>query len=252
MSHRAVQVLVLIVTFGVIAWWLWPDGGAEGQLVTDPWSVSPILKQLAPGATVHRVDVVYRRQGPVQAQVEDQHGYLPETVRSESWLTFDDHGALASFRGEIRRLDGTLVATSGVDEGDLVTWNAVGEETARIPGFSSRQTLERLIKKVATATLNTAGRLAESKASTVQLDGVELQVVESSRVIQAPEDSMQYEGYALPFTKDLAPVAEVRRVYVLPAEFRTTRSEVAVIGEDGTETIVESHEHQVFEVLDSD
>ena len=63
-------------------------------------------------------------------------------------------------------------------------------------------------------------------------------VVSDSREISRPWTS----------TADLSPVRDIRRHYIWPDEFFEVRYEVVMVSEDGTETVVESTEYEVFEV----
>ena len=118
-----VIVLGLVIAGSIVEWVLWPDEGAVSQEFVDPVAVSRVLQQLAPGTTFHTVTIVYRRHGPDTPAAEG-----PQTKRTESWVTFDDQGALADYREETRHMDGTLLGTATLDSDDLVLYDPAGLE----------------------------------------------------------------------------------------------------------------------------
>jgi len=239
----AVLFLALGIAGSVVAWVLWPDERAESQAVVDPVAVSPVLQQLAPGTTLHTVDVVYRRHGHDTPPSEG-----PQTQRSESWATFDGQGLLADWRQETRAVEGTLLGTAGLEGNDLVSYDAAGVERDRIDDFRLGLTVDSLKARIAEATTSSAAALAaQPDAPKTTLAGTSVLVLQDRRQFSRP--TAIGEGYSIPHVADLNPVEEIRRQYVLPGEFRSMKSEVVIIGEDGTETVVESTEHQVLEVI---
>lgn len=240
-----VIVLALVIAGGVVAWMLWPDEGAESQQIVDPVAVSPVLQQLAPGTTLHMVDVNYRRHGPDTPAAEG-----PQTRRVESWATFDDQGALVDYRQETRHMDGTLLGTSRLDRDDLVSYDAAGLETTRIPNLRLRLTVDDVKARLAEVITKTAVAIAaQPDAPTTTLGGTSVLVLEERRQFSRAPD--RGEGYSIPHLADLNALEELRLDYVLPDASHALKSEVVIVGADGTETVVEGREHQVLEVVDA-
>jgi len=243
-------LFALGLTGAVLAWVLWPHGDAESQQTFDPVAVQPVLQQLGPGTTLHIVDVVYRRYGPAAAQIPASEG--PEQRRIEHWFTFDDQGALADVRIEIRDINGTLLTAGALDGEDLVFHDTTGSETKRQARVRGALTVEHLKRNISTAITKTHEALSNRPdAPTGDVDGRAVVILEDRRPLRVPVGP-QGTGFRIPQVADLNPVDEVRRAYVLPGEFRTLRSEVVIVGGDDTETVVESRHHEVFEVLQAD
>ena len=240
-----VIVLGLVIAGSIVAWVLWPDEGAVSQEFVDPVAVSRVLQQLAPGTTLHMVDVNYRRHGPDTPAAEG-----PQTRRVESWATFDDQGALVDYREETRDMDGTLLGTATLDSDDLVRYDPSGLETRRIPNFRLGLTVDSLKASIVEAITNTAAALAaQLDAPTTTLGATSVLVLEERRqALRAPNRG---EGYSIPYIADLNAVEELRLDYVLPDASHALKSEVVIVSEDGTETVVESRDHTVFEVIPS-
>lgn len=246
-------ILPLAVVAGYIGYAVWPDGGAKSQVVVDPETVSPLLQNLAPGATFHTVTVGYRRYGPAAPEILPENG--PEWTRNEVWLVFDDAGAVASYRGEARTIDGgDLYGTTALDGDDLVSRDENGVEVFRLPGFKGSLTVEALRASIEAATLGAAQEVADQNPPVQNVEGVDVQVLETRRALDRTRLNQQagVTGYSIPYIADLHPVEEVRRSYILPGEYREIKTEVVIVSEDGTETVVESHDRSVFEVIAGD
>ena len=222
-----------------------PGSGAS-QEVIDPVAVSSVLQQLAPGTTLHTVEVVYRRHGP---ETPPEAG--PETLRTEAWVEFDETGALASYRSETRNAaDDTIFQTAALDGDDLVIYNADGTERKRIADFRLGLTVSSLKGRIAEAITKMADALAaQPDAPTTTLDGTSVRLLEERRPFSRPP--IVGEGYSIPHVADLNAVEELRREYILPDASHELKTEVVIVGEDGTETVVESREHRVFEVVEA-
>lgn len=258
MFHRRVRVLVvgllgLAFTGAVLAWLLWPNGRAESQQAVDPVAVQPVLQQLGPGTTFHMADVVYRRYGPAAAEIPSSEG--PETRRIEYWISFDAQGALAAFLIETRDTNGTLLTTGTLDGDDLVFRDANSVETDRQANVRAAVTVDGVKASISTAITRSNEALSNRPAAPAsEMMGRPVVVVEDRRPFRnglPGRKETDSTGYEIPYVADLNPVDEIRRSYVLPDQFRTLRSEVVIVGEHGTETVVESRDHQVFEVIPS-
>jgi len=151
-----VGLLAMVFTGGFVAWMLWPQGAAESQDVFDPVAVQPVLQELAPGKTLHTVEVVYRRYGAEATDVPPTEG--PETQLSEGWMTFDSQGIVVAVRAETRGLDGTLISTALLEGDDLVLRYADGTERHRNVGFRQYTTVADLKTRLADATMETYRR----------------------------------------------------------------------------------------------
>lgn len=250
-----VAVLALAVAGGYIAWTLWPDGSVESQVTFDPEIDSAILRDLAPNSTLHTVTIVYRRYGPPDSGIP-RDKLPPEWTRNEAWMTFDATGAMSSYRGEVKDADtGILYATTTLEGDDLVSRNLDGTERAdeRVVGFRQSITVASLKASIGEAYDNTIKQVAAAKPRTETLGPEPVWVLEDAReFFRRPQPTVQsgvVRGYSLPYVVDLEPVQEIRRSYILPAEYRGVKSEVVIVSEDGTETVVESHERVVFEVI---
>ena len=243
-----VGLLALAFTGSLLAWVLWPAAGTETQEVFDPVAVQPVLQQLGPNTTLHTVEVVHRRYGPAASQVPPEEG--PETIRSEGWMTFDDDGALVAVTAENRSTDGTLVSTATLEGDDLVFRNADGTERHRSVGFKQHTTVDTLIATIAEATMNIYAKvMSQPDAPSADVGGRAAIALEQRRPRGSNGLPPEAVGYQLPHVADLNPIEEVRREYVLPDEYRGVRSEVVIVSGDGTETVVESREWEVFEVI---
>lgn len=243
-----VGLLALAFTASVLAWTLWPQVAAEGEEVIDPGAVQPVLQQLGPNTTFHMVEVVYRRYGDEAADVPSEEG--PETQRSESWTTFDDQGMLTAVRAENRTTDGALISSAALEADALVFRGADGIERHRAVGFRQGTTVDVLKARIADATMSThKGITNQPGAPLVDLGGRAVLVLEERRPFTRTGPPAEAPGFQLPYLADLNPVEEIRRQYILPDEYRSVRSEVVIVSEDGTETVVESREYAVFEVL---
>ena len=225
---------VLAVLFGgalAVAFIAWseaePEGIIEGRAV---------LEELGPGTTFHSVAVKYKRQRLPQDG-------LPDWVREEITLTFDETGALAGYTLETRGLDGTLYRTTELEDGDIVSRTADGSERekslgaqlADVPGITAEGYRSALMGAFA----ETENAVAAGDPREDVLGTRRVLVVSDSREISRPWTS----------TADLSPVRDIRRHYIWPDEFFEVRYEVVMVSEDGTETVVESTEYEVFEVL---
>lgn len=240
-------LLAVAFTAGAGVWILWPDGGAQGQQVFDPVAVQPVLQQLGPNTTFHMVETIYRRYGAEAADVPGSEG--PETQRSEAWITFDERGALLECRAETRSVDGAVVSTATLEGDDLVLRTADGTERHRAPGFRQNTTVDTMKTTIATATERSYERASNEPFTAGQVGGQVSLVFEVRRPIARSGAPAEAEGFQLPYVADLSAVEEVRRQYILPGEYRSVRSEIAVVGRDGAETVVESREYLVFEVV---
>ena len=243
-----VGLLALAFTGGVVGWVLWPGAGAATQEIFDPVAVQPVLQQLGPNTTLHTVEVVYRRYGAEAADVPQTEG--PETQHSEAWITFDDQGVVVAVTAENRSTDGTLISTAALEGDDLVLRYADGTERHRVAGFRQNTTVETLKARIADATTSIHTKVInQPNAPSANVGERAAIVLEDRRPFTRTARPAEAAGFQLPYVWDLNPVEEVRRECVLPDEYRGVRSEVVIVSEDGTETVVESREYIVFEVI---
>ncbi len=255
MLHRRKRELIvagllgLALTGTVLTWMLWPGERVKSQQAVDPVAVQPVLQQLGPGTTFHMVDVVYRRYGPAAADVPSSEG--PETRRIEYWISFDAQGALAALVIETRGTNGTLLTTGTLDGADLVFRDANGVETDRQANVRAGMTVDGVKASISTAiTKSHEALLSHPNTPASEMMGRSVEVLEDRRPFRSGVPvATAGTGYEIPYVADLRPAEETRRSYVLLDEFRTIRSEVGIVSDDGTETIVESRDHEVFEVI---
>jgi hypothetical protein len=245
--HLAVTISVAIFVGVAAMWAMWPSKGADSQEVFDPFANDPVLLQLAPGTTFHMIEEVYRRYGAKAAEVPSREG--PETQRTEAWLTFDERGNLLSARAETRGVDGALLSTVALEGADLVLRYAGGEERHRRVDFKQATTVEALKDTIAAASMVAYGKTADQREPLVDYGAQRVHVVEQRSPHQGRDLPKGVVGYHLPYVSDLDAVDEIRREYVLPDSYRMIRSERVVVAADGTETVVESREYRVLEVL---
>lgn len=204
------------------------------------------------------VDVVYRRYGPAATQIPASEG--PETRRIETWLSFDDQGDLEALRIESRDANGRILSTGTLEGSELVFRDANGDAA---PGTTARPnlTVDGLKESIVQAiTVNRDVLSKNPNAPTSAVRGSSVLLVEKRRAfpnsIRTGADTaglaegVSRSGFEIPFVGDLNPTEEIRRSYVLPDEFRTLKTEV-VVSADGKETIVESRDHEIFEVIPS-
>lgn len=256
-----IALLALAVSAGYIAWTLWPDGRVDSQVAFDPKVDSPILRELAPGTTLHTVTIIFRRHGPVGPLIPIDT-YRPERTRNEVWMTFDATGAVSAYYGEVWGVDDNLLyATASLDGADLVVTDSDGNEREdeRIAGFVQSITLESLRASIEEAYDNTIKGLAAAEPRMEALGSETVLVLEDSRTFARPRSPVVSSGgaggpiaaggYSIPYVADLDPMEEIRRLYVLSDQYRGVKSEVAIIGADGNETVIESREYVVFEVI---
>lgn len=244
-----IALLALAFTGSVVGWMLWPRGGAESQGPIDPVTVQPVLQQLGPNTTLHFVQTRYRRYGDEAADVPVSEG--PETKRVEGWMTFDDQGVVADYLTEARTLDGTLIGRASREGENLVQLSADGLEQG-VSHLNENATAGRLRDRLAGLAMDNFARSSAESYTTDELDGRTVLVFEERRPVSGSGPPADAPGFHLPYIADLNPVEEIRRTYVLADEYRQVRSEVVIVSADGMETVVESREYEVFEVLSAE
>ena len=213
--------------------------------------IANVLEELQPGTTLHTVDVKYRRYGPA-AEIYAQHfpDNGPETLRHETWMEFDEDGNLVSIRGESRLDDGTIYSRTRTDGTDVIVEDANGAEQSRRKIMINEISVEGAKKAYARAVGETAAALSEHPdAPTVVLRNTQVRVIEERREFTRTLQPASPNSYSAPYLYDLQPVEEIRRSFVALDGSVGYRSEIAVVGQDGTETVVESTDHLVMEIL---
>lgn len=243
---------VVAIGVALLAVWGVARGGGGSESGTAAEIQPDVLLQLGPNTTYHRVERLYRRYGTGDAAPPKDGAYLPEWTETEMWATFDSEGGLAAFRSETRGLDGTLYARSELIDRDLIYQDADGTETRRFEGFGGSVTATSLQATYTEAVDAAAEAIAEPGVRSEMLGGAAVWVVEDRRPKESrPEtnDSVTVTGYRIPHIADLDPVEEIRRQYILQAENRGVKSEVVIVSGDGTETVVESRERILLEVI---
>lgn len=217
----------------------------------------PLLRELAPGTTYHALEQRFRRHGPAAAEIQLSEHYLPETSLMEVWITFDAEGNLDSYIGETRGLDGTVYARTRLDGSDLVHEDAAGNETMRIPDLRSLFTVDTFRTALSQGFAEGITSLESRPHASDTLDGRPVEVLEDRRDLNPDGaaqsfgvgDSGWSRGYSIPFTEDLRPVQEIRRYFMLADEKRQVKSAIAVVDVAGVETVIETTDELVFEVL---
>lgn len=210
-----------------------------------------VLEELQPGTTLHTVDVRYRRYGPA-AEIYAQHfpDYGPETLRRETWMEFDEDGNPVSIRGESRLEDGTIHTVTRTDGTDVVVEDRNGVEQSRYSIMMNELTVETYRDSYARAIDETVAALDEHPdAPTVTLRNTQMRVIEERREFTRTLHPASASSYSAPYLYDLKPVEEIRRSYVVLDGSAGYRSEIAVVGDDGTETVIEYTDRLVVEIL---
>lgn len=212
--------------------------------------VSNDLDGLEPGTTLHTVAVQYLRHGPAADIYARRPDYQPETLYSETWLEFDDAGALASMRSELRDEEGTLHAVTRSDGDDVVYADSNGIEEHRSLGVLADLSVATYRARVRDAFEQVLAALEEEPdAPVVTLRSVELRVLEERRPFTRVPLEASPTSYQVPYVYDLNPVEQITRQYVSPDESRGFRYEEAVVDAAGTETVIEYMDHLVVEIL---
>ena len=221
---------------------------AAGGQVANPAAISSAQEDLAPGAILHTVAIVYRRKGGPPAPVEADES--PECSTTEEWMEFDDAGSLASYDGERRDIDGPLSQTWKLEGDDLIFRYPDGAEIGRTVGFKSRHTVQSEKDGKSRVMALASDALADHPNAPIALGSEQVLVLEERRFLppRQPYDPSA-TGYTNPFIADLVPRERVLRSYILPSVPFMVKSEVLIIGEDGEETVAESMEFRVFEVI---
>jgi hypothetical protein len=248
--------LSVVVAVVYLTWALWPNSSAISQVTFDPDVDSAVLTDLGPGTTLHTVTVIYRRYGPEDSGVP-RRTLPPEKAKNETWISFDATGAMASYLGEVRDMDGTLYASARLEGDDLVSRNPDGTErlSEHVRGFRQSMTVDSAKASLRAAYMATFGAVAgKGDAGTTEINSTPVLVVETSHLsASTPQPvlstSAQQTGYKIPYVADLDLTEIIQRSYVLPNEYRSARSETVVMSEDGTETVVESRDYTVLEAI---
>ena len=218
-------------------------GSTGGRISTD------VINELQPGTTLHMLEIHYQRHGPAEDILKLSESYQPETVRNESRITFDEDGKLKDLRAESRTEDGELLASTRLENGSLVS-----EPDPLEGGFDtnvSGLTPESLKARLRDALAQTKSAIeAHPDAPKVTIRGMTtLQIEQSRRPWTFAQGEITPGNYVSTYVHDLHPIEQVRRQYVLPDGSYSLRSEWVAIDADGRETIIESWDHLVFEVL---
>jgi hypothetical protein len=212
--------------------------------------VSNYLDDLEPGTTLHTLDVRYLRHGPAADIYARRPDYRPETLYSETWWEFDDAGALASMRWELKDEEGTPYASSRFDGVDLVYVDSSGIEESRSPGVLADLTVATYRATIRDALEQVLDALeAQPDAPVVTLRSVELRVLEERRPFTRATREASPTSYSVPYVHDLDPVERITRQYVSPVESRGFRYETTVVDAAGTETVISYTDHLVVEIL---
>lgn len=248
----AALAAVVAIAVGVFVWALVVTRGSDAT--PQPPDIDAVLAELGPGTTVHMLNVRYRRYGPAEeiyARYFPESG--PETLTNETWLEFDEDGKLVDVHTESRREDGSVYRRTKFEDGEMIEEDGDGVEVERRPlGFSLGGSVEELRQTYRDAIEQGIARLDEyPDAPSVTLHDIEVLVLETRREFTRTLSPASASSFSAPYLYDLQPVEEIRRSYVLPDGRWGLRSEIVVIGADGTETVVESTDHLVFEVIDS-
>ncbi len=221
-------------------------------------SVSPILDQLAPNTTLHTLEIEYRRHGPASDTIRAKGHPEPEALYAEMWLQFDESGKLFHLRAEKRGLDGTVYSRTASEGADMVFFGPSGEESRRLRGALDVIDVESLKTAIADGFARAAAEMdAEPDAPTQTLDGILVKVLENRRELRStrsvateqPEGGATIEGFTIPYIVDLNPVARIERSYMSVEERREILWEIVAVDAMGKETVVESKEPLVVEVL---
>lgn len=208
-----------------------------------------VVNELQPGTTLHMIGVHYQRHGPAEEVLKMSESYQPETLRTESWTTFDKNGKLSDLRSESKTKDGKVFASSRLEDGQVISDTKGVEDDHRTD--LSDLTLETVRARLQEAAESTKSAIAaHPNAPTVTIRGMRtLEIEQSRRPWAFQQGEISPGNYVSTYVYDLHPAEDVRREYVLPDGSYSLRSEWVAIDADGTETIIESWDHLVFEVL---
>lgn len=239
------RLVVLVATIGAL---FTVACGSDGS--SKPANVSlNVLDDLAPGTTLHTVEVHYQRHGPAEGILKLSDSYQPETLRTESWMTFGQDGKLTSGRSESKTKDGKLFASSHLDNDEVVYEGRSGAEERRV--ILGELTLEDVTARYRDALEKLRSDVAahpDAPAKTVR--GMKVVLIERSRHPWTfPLQDVSSGDFVSTYVYDLKPVEQVRRYYATPEGAYELRNEWVAIGADGTETVIESWDYPTTEVL---
>jgi hypothetical protein len=165
-------------------------------------------------------------------------------------MTFDQQGNVVTLQGETAGTDRKRLTTTVLDDDDAVILSVDGSERRRFSAARSQVTVEEIRAGLSQGALDSyAAATGWPDARTYDLDGREVILLEDRRPFTGTAPNAEAPGFQLPYVTDLDPVEVVRRRYVDAAEYWEVKSEILVVGADGTETVVESHGYDVFEVI---
>lgn len=252
-----IALIAVIAGLSLLAFLLLRTDGSEGSstpLVVDD------LDKLEPGITFHLIDEGYRRYGPAAAVYSEhfpENG--PEKKIGETWIEFDEDGAMHDFRFESRGKDGTILSSQWLDGGEVITEDATAEDTvatgprtigeqivrARLPGLTAKAYIRALRRAYEELELE----LEEHQdAPVVHIGGTEYVLIEE-RSPTGRGGPASPSSFSSPYVYDLDPIERIRRdYYPLDGTF-LSRSEIWVVDAQGVETLVEYTYHLVHEVL---
>lgn len=163
---------------------------------------------------------------------------------------FGEDGGLAKFRSETRTEEGALHASATIEEADIVLRDADGVETLRYPADISTTAASSFREHLVGVYGQMQQELDEHPdAQLVTLDGIEFRLIEKrsefSRSVMGPASA---HSFSAPYLYDLQPVDSIHRQY-LSLDLTRYRTEDWVVGADGTETLVESSDNVLLEIL---
>ena len=216
-----------------------------------PGFASNDIRDLQPGMTVHTIEEKYRRYGPaadIYAEHFPENGSERQTT--EAWWVFDEDGGLADFRSETRTEEGALHASATMEEADIVHRDADGVETWRIPGTYDTTAVDLFRERIIDGFDQLQEELDEhSDAPLVILDGTEFLLIENrSAFTWGSNGPAAPSSFSAPYFFGLHPVEMIHRQYVSPTLSRY-RSEDWAVNSDGVETLLESSDSVLLEIL---
>lgn len=246
---------VVVAVAGLLSW---RGNDHSSRIVAQPIgeAYSAALRELGPETVLHTKSVEYRRHGSLNDSMAGRADYRPETVYVEAWLEFDSAGRLASLRAETRGADGALYLVARSDGEDVIYEDGAAGELKRARGVLRDLTVASYKARVSEVYADAVAAVdnAPLGARRTSLNGQVVLVLESKKPFTGSVVNLQSRpgvtGYAVPYVGDLRrPVEEVTRQFMSEAEKRGLRYERAVVDDSGKETVIESSEQLLVEVL---